>query len=388
MKVYHEKRKQFYEENPELAHKRADGHKKERVTRNKKSDDEKLPKAPKKKKECAYITPCMVFQDSLRQEGRSINHFDSQAMYKALSDDEKLKYILKLINMDTNREKQFSKTEQKIVKFSSGVPKKPLSAYNSFVHDLSKSLGKPKDILKIASAQWKNIDPEKKRPYDEKFQNELAKWQEKALTWIDSLPKEQQAEQLAKHGLLQKVDRSGAKRRRQSTGVIAEPSEPPTKKDKQEKTLLKGNKKVIEAASLSPAASPRKESKKEESIKIPETSSPKKSKFKDFLAKVGPYPSLTTAHYFMSKKYSGKPHKVAKGYGKLSHAEKKQLLAEVNKIKMAYLKKLRDFAESDKKYVEKIKEMHEKNKKEQNESIGWYSSTNTDQESDSESDSD
>jgi hypothetical protein len=119
-------------------------------------------------------------------------------------------------------------------------------------------------------------------------------------------------------------------------------------------------------------------------------STPKRKKFKDVIESFGPYPSLNTAHYFMTQKYTGKPSKVAKAYGKLSNQEKKQLLAEMKKIKITYFIKLKKFAEENGNYTDKVRAFHDSNRQEQEQSISWHNDNGTDNsdESDDSGDSD
>jgi hypothetical protein len=397
MTAYHTNKKKFLEDNPGLVVSRVDGYRKQKVAREKKNDEPKLVKK-KKSKDKAYLTPFMLYQESLKKKGIVVNHFDSMAAYKSLPDNEKLKYIQELFSMETDREKQFSKKDQKFLSLASGKPEKPLAAYSMFFRDLSASLGKPKDIVKIAPARWKTLDPEKKAKYKADYAKAHEEWQKKTVAWINqNLPKEQQAEQMASNKLLQKVDKAGAKRRRESVYVSSEMAEPSPKKNK--KTDQANVEEAAASSTSSPASSKKKEKKKtQESIKkfLEPTPTPPPQKkavdVKELLADFGPYPSLSPAHYFMTMIYSGKqnkPKKIAKAYQKLSRAEKKQLRERTISMKNAYIEKLRDVVENgDKEVNEKIKAIHIKNKKEQEESISWHVEGDTDKESEESSDSD
>lgn len=401
LKKFHEEKIRFYEKYPELAITRKDKYKKEKIKNERKKLDGDKPskKKVKAEKECAYITPFLVFKQELLQQGRAVPHSDALSLYGKMPDEEKLTYIKKVIDMETTREKQFSNSEMEILKYSNGIPKKPVTSYNSFVKDLCQKMVS-KEALKIASTEWKALDPEKKKEYEDRYKRELEQWQEIALKRISEMPKEQQAEQLAKYGLLKKIDRAGAKRRQSvyipsnEDSEISSPKKP-KKESKQGAVEFPAEKNFSHAEEFAVkiSESPKKENNWKNSSEpidsnASELASPKKSKFKNFLASLGEYPSLTVAHYFMTKKYAGKPNKIAKSYAKLSRFEKKIMLEAIENEKKEYLKKLKNFLEREPKYAEKVKELHVKQKNAQKENLDWYKSSNTDEESSSENSDD
>jgi hypothetical protein len=375
----------------------------------------------------SIITPFNMFQNSLDKEGKlNFSRRERLAMYKNMENEEKLKYIQEAIQMDTNQEKKISVKEQQILK-NLGKPNKPLSAYNMFSSDRHKEYSDDKDILKAIPADWKTLDPEEKNKYVERSKEEHEKWRKKILEWIETLPKEQQAEQYAKHKLLQKVDQTGTKRRRESVllsnneieqlkkkmktateptlQVDSEPNLESPVNTKKEKGASKkklddspalvaqpsGAKSTDYPSKNESTASQKMKQKQINSYFLDNTKSttePKKSKLKNFLASLGPFPSLTNAHYFLSHKFTGKPSKIAKRYSQLDRAEKKKFLAEMNEIKTKYLAELQQFAEKNSKYSEKIKNFFDECRREQNEEIGWYKESNTDESSSDGSSSD
>ncbi|KAG5675447.1 hypothetical protein PVAND_005351 [Polypedilum vanderplanki] len=488
---YNKENKEFIEEHPELAHGRKDKEmrRKEREEKRKilqtekKLQAEKLKLAKKKlkmknKDEKSELTPFKIFQEQLEKEGRIVGYKDALKMYTALKDPEKYKYVLKLSELETNREKRFSKKEEKILfENGKGEPKKPLTAYNRFVSKLAKDSANRGVLLKNATIKWRELSQEEKQEYQDEYETEYEIWKIKMLEWIDAQPKDQRDFLRSKHHLLA----TKAKKRRLTMCADG----PPNKKEKNEepstsnaqkkvsnqtnkKATAKKNKKTasdddnessndisnmditkenddnesfnemspkkkrnIEKESptkenmkndnneMSPKKNKKieKESPSKENLKkkndnespikekganevsaikkvmsndsdLDSLLSIKKKKFKSFISDLGEYPSLTAAHYFMTKKYSGKLNKVAKAYSKLSRVEKKELLKEANKLKMNYYEKLMEFVRNDPKFEEKVKKLHHKNKVQQEEDIRWHTNTNTDQETDSSSDSD
>lgn len=386
-------------ENPELVH----------IKKKKKETGPKPAKDKKEKKQLGYLTPFMVYRDSLAKEGNVVSYSEAQAMYRNLSDSEKMEYIKILLNLDTTSDKNFSINEQKIIKQSSGIPSKPITVYNMFVKDLGQrgDIDK-KDLLKTASASWRTIDPVTKQKYEEKYQEEVDKWQKKMLEWIKTLPDEKQAEEMAKYGMLKKLDPRVAKRKlnhsmkedstapkSKKANIINEvKSEKPegsavTVKILQNEPIQVEKSKKTKTNSVSDSdQSPKKKKSKESIIEEILSPSPKKQKFKEAIASIGSYPSLSTAHYFTVNNYPDKPEKAKKKYAKLSILEKKELSKEMMKIKNDYFLKIKKFTESHPKDIEKIRQFHSSNQEEQKEVMSWHKATSTDKEDSSDDDSD
>jgi len=418
LKDYAEKKAELLRNCPELVKKRA-----ARV----RAPKDKKVRERKSKTELPYITPFMVYRDELAKEGKIVSFHDAQQLYKNMPDEEKMKHIQTLLALDTHLEKQFSAHEQKILKNPNGMPARPLNAYNLFLKDLvkDKSIDR-KEMLKTSSVLWKSINPEKKALYIDRQQKDVEAWQEKMKEWFLTLPIEQRSEHMAKHGFLSKID-STKKRKRNDESLVAAQNPPAIETDpkKRKKQTTLDNlvivkkeepkeKSVINIIPASPAKQPKpsdvhianvsslsktydvdtpmKKKKKKgfESDASSIDSTPIRKKFKETVESFGPYPSLSTAHYFMTQKYVGKPSKVAKAYGKLSKQEKKELLAEMLKIKNAYFLKLNKFALQSKTYAEKAQKFHASNRQEQEQSISWHIDNETDKndESDDSGDSD
>lgn len=416
LKEYAEKKAELLRNCPELVKKRAKRDQKAKTPKDKKVRERKS------KPELPYITPFMIYRDELAKEGKTISYHDAQQLYKNMPDEEKMKHIQTLLALDTHLEKQFSTQEQKILKNPNGMPARPLNAYNYFLKDLcqDKSIDR-KEILKTSSILWKSIDPEKKAIYLDKHQKEVEAWQEKMRIWFQTLPVDQRSEQMAKHGFLSKLE-STKKRKRIDESLIISSQAPqatesdPKKRKKQttldgivtikkeepkEKSVINfipesptkqpkaSNIQVTNVSSLSKSVdveTPTKKKKKKgfESDASSIESTPKKKKFKEVVESFGPYPSLSTAHYFMTQKYIGKPSKVAKAYGKLSKQDKKKLFAEMQQIKSEYFAKLKKFAAESSSYAEKAKTFHEKKRQEQEQNISWYEENGTDKSDDSD----
>lgn len=295
------------------------------------------------------------------------------------------------------------------------MPVRPLNAYNLFLKDLVKdeSIDK-KEMLKTSSVLWKSIDPDKKAVYLDRYQKDVEAWQEKMKDWFLTLPVEQRSEHMAKHGFLSKIDTTKKRKRNDESLSLNSPAiESDLKKRKKQTTLdnmvvIKKEepkeKSVINIVPASPTKQPKdvhisnvssisntynvetptKKKKGFESDTSSIDSSTRKKKFKETVESFGPYPSLSTAHYFMTQKYVGKPSKVAKAYGKLSKQEKRNLLAEMQKIKNAYFQKLKKFAHESVAYGEKARKFHETKRQEQEQSISWHNDNGTDKNDDSD----
>jgi HMG (high mobility group) box len=141
LEKYHAQKAMLLKLNPELQKKR-----KTSTVKNERKKAETKPDT--------YLTPFKLFYQDLRAENADIVRSEAQKMYKNLGDKEKLEYINKLFDLETELEKRFSADEKKIVKYSSGELRKPLSAYNLYVQDKSplfSQLPSPGERMKKAS---------------------------------------------------------------------------------------------------------------------------------------------------------------------------------------------------------------------------------------------
>lgn len=385
LKEYTEKKAELFKICPDLVKKRV-----------KKIREKKVRPPAKAKIELPYITPFMVFREELAFEGKIIKLQDAQGMYRNMSEEEKMKYIQKLMLRDTNLEKQFSALELKIIKNSNGMPQRPVNAYNRFIRDLcqEKTVGDKREILKTGSLVWKTMNDEKKKKYEDEYKKDMEVWQRKMEEWFKTLPVEQRAEHMAKHGFLAKVE-STKKRRRETTILEFMPVVNVSSTSKKQKTssenetiVKKEEPKEKAIINIINASTPKKKQQAIESDVSSIDSPSKKKKFKNTVESFGQYPSLTTAHYFMSQKYSGKPKKVMKAYNKLSKSEKKKLYQEMKNAKVSFFKKLKSYAEENSKDADKIRKFHEQNRNDQAETVDWHIDAGTDRSDDSdESDS-
>lgn len=378
--------------NPELKKPRK---KYDQTTSVKKNPQKEGGKPPKEE---TSVTPFKLFHKGLKEINPGIKFRDAQIQYQNLGDQEKLSYINKVLYLETDLDKIFTNDEKKIMKHSSGMPVRPLSAYNTFVQCKIKnsSIGRGKSSMKIISDMWKNVTPEEKKYYEKKFNEELDKWKQEMMAWINTLPMDQRAEQVAKHKLFSKP----SKRKREDSASGEEmvvKIEPENIRNIIEIAQIdrKSPKKKKKITSDSEGMSSPSPSKKNQTavdwdqvFDTNKTSSPKKENFEKRLAALGEYPSQTTAHYFMTKKCEGKSiKKVAKAYKDLSKAEKKKLFQEMSKAKNSYLTKIKDFAQKldQKKYGNKMLEFHNQSKEQQEKSISWHTASGTDNGDDSSS---
>lgn len=369
-----------------------------------KPKEKKAPgeKAGKNEKDDTYLTPFRLFYKELKETNNQIKYHEAQQQYKNLGDHDKLEYINKLIYLNTPIDKVFTADEKKIMKHSNGMPVRPLSAYNAFVQCTIKNhqLGKGKSSMNVISEKWKTLSEEEKQFFQDKHMADLEKWKKDMMAWILTLPMDQRAEQIAKYKLFNKRKRDeepeeiGIKIEKEHIANMIEIAQVV---DDEVKEKSPKKKKLTSESDGTSSSSPSK--------KAPETiapmdwdsifqtgsksSSPKKDYVARQLSSLGTYPSLTTAHYYMTKTCEGKSVKrVAKGYKELSHAEKKKLFSEMNREKALYFGKLKTLAEKiPSKYNSKVLEFHKTNKEEQEKSIYWRAASGTDKEDDSSSDS-
>lgn len=389
--IFHKEKEELIRNNPELKAKRKPA--KPAAPRVRK------PKEHKPEKEETTITPFKLFYQDMKVE-REMRYQEAQQMYKNLGDAEKMAYINKVIALDTPLDKMYTSDEKKIMKHSTGMPIRPLSAYNTFVKVKNSN---KKMSMKVISELWKNASEKEKKTFHDKYAEECEQWQEDMMAWIKKLPAEQQAEHIAKNKLF-KVDQRKRKRdsiipvdikieetNGESVIRMEQAETSPKKKKKNEETLN---------AEVTLNDSPKKDKIEKKVINelnwesvfnTAKSSSPKKESFEKTLANFGPYPSLTTAHYFMTEKCMGKSaKKTSKAYKHLSRDEKKKLYKEMIAIKEPYIQKLMSFAAkvTDQKHQQKILEYHRTNKTEQESNLAWHIPAGTDNSSSSDDDDD
>jgi hypothetical protein len=367
----------------------------------------KIEKQAKQEKEDTTITPFKLFLKEQKEKNPDFKYRDAQIQYQNLGDQEKLSYINKVLCLETDRDKIFTSDEKKIMKHSSGMPVRPLSAYNTFVQSNVKNqkLGKGQSSIRMISEMWKNTSAEEKKHYERKFQEDLEKWKSEMQAWINTLPFDQRAEQIAKHKLFAKSNNTKRKRELSVSSSVDEYNEDMSFKIEQDmpgciveiadvESRQKSPKKKKVNSDSEGAASPSKKNQTaidwDHVFDTNKTSSPKKESIEKQLSALGEYPSQTTAHYFMVKLGGGKAQKkLAKAYKELSKAEKKKLFREMTQAKNSYLNKIKDFAKKlDPKHSSKVLDFHKQNKEDQGKSLSWHVASGTDNEESSSDESD
>lgn len=359
LQVFHKEKEELIRNNPELKLKR-------KKSAPSKTGSKINAEKPNKIEKEEIITPFKIFYKEVKENGTRFH--DAQQMYKNLEDAEKLKYINKVFTLETDLDKVFTIEEKKIMKNQSKLPPRPLSAYNAFVK--SKTVNQ-KLSIKAVSEMWKNLDDDEKKAWNDKQNVEIEKWKVNMMEQIKKLPADQQAEYMFKYSLFKQ----------------------PAKRKRDNNTSFNGNEENdVQKYELStPESTPKKKKKNNEILSpVADTSSPKKENIEKALNKFGPYPSLTTAHYFMTTRCVGKTaKKVSKLYKALPKSEKKKLFNEMSKIKNNYLAKVKSYAEKvDPKDLSKILDFHKANKTEQESNLAWYKSSNTDEDDSEDSDED
>lgn len=328
-----------------------------------------------------------------------------QKLWKNLPNIEKGKYVAELANLETTEKKKITRAEMKFMESFCGLPKRPLSAYNIFVQNFRAAFeDDTKDFMACLSVAWKNINEDEKQQLQMQSDALTEKWKREMETYIKSLPKEQHAMMFSKYKLFQTKDKSlkrSVKREKCPTACLTIHDGPPPKK--KQKTISESSVKSPESspkkiAEKSLKKSPEKSLKKSPerpSKKSPERSlkkSPERSPKKKIKIKEPEYPSQSTAHYFMTKIYEGKPTKIHKAYKKLMKSQKLIYRQQMKDRRNIYIK---DVSE----YIKHISHAElamfrlrtAESKSLQSEDIKWHSSTGTDDEkkdSSSGSDSD
>lgn len=340
-------------------------------------------KAEKVKKQL-LLTPFNQFRKELLEQGNPVALNVAQKMWKDLPNEEKSKYILEVVNMATDQDKKITRDEMKILDVYNGLPNRPLSAYNIFVKELKPTFtGNVKDFMAYASLKWKDIDEKEKSRLNLQADEDTEKWRRKMENYIKKLPVEQQPMMFAKYKVFQTPNKARKRKIKEELNGTDESVK-----------VIKIIKKNLQSGSsdsddeISKAPSPKKTMVKVETA-MEKPSSPKKKKLKE-----PTYPSQTTAHYFMTTIYDGKPHKIAKAYKKLDQKEKSGYRDAMKKLRHEFLLNVGNYVKTlDSDEVKAYRLKMEEYKKKQNGELSWHINTGTDDEktahsSSSDSDSD
>lgn len=178
---------------------------------------------------------------------------------------------------------------------------------------------------------------------------------------------------------------------------IQEPEYPSQTEEEDHFELENSPKKRVKSESDEVSTISKKKKKKNEvesSQELPtvKPTSPKKKKIQE-----PEYPSQTTAHYFMTKIYQGKPSKVAKAYKKLDQKQKAQYRNEMNIQRRAFLPAVAKYMNEtgSKEVAEQLQKKLKDFREQQTKDIAWHEDEGTDAEkpkraisTDSDSDSD
>lgn len=322
---YKKKVAKFYEKHPEL---------KPKIT----------PRVRGQPKELSFYTSIMYFRESLNKDGNPVALAVAQKMWRALPPKEKGRYINELANLETELPKRFSKLDHKLLDSYNGIPSRPYSnAYNVFVRKFNQNYhGDPKQLLATAAEGWKNVTPEEKARYQKTADKEMDDWIERMKVYIETIPPAGRAMVEARFDLKKLI------RKRKSKALNEEKA---SKKIKIEENLNKSAisyvpHEAFDKGLFSDDSTASQKKKKKNGERSPEkespakSASPEKSPKKKKKLSMPEYPSQSTAHYFMTKVYDGKPKKVAKAYLKLDRKQKKAYREKCVKERNDYLQQL------------------------------------------------
>lgn len=350
------------------------------------------------------LTPFIYYWQKI---GKNNKMREAQVMWKALPDKEKGKYIHELASLDTDQEKKISKNECAMAEKVDGFPGyRPMTMHNVFMKNFyAVHRGSTKgSLFAEASKVWAELTQREKDKLQKEVDVQNECWRDQMELWIKKQPLDKQP------GLRTKFHLNSSKTKRKADST----SESAKKKTKLDKSLVKSSPKKEKKVSSSSSSdesdtvvqSPKKSKTNLESMfKAEKTdhpviiqttlpmSTPKKEKSKKL--KEPEYPSQTTAHYFMTKIFSGKPNKVSKAYQKLSAAEKKKYREEMMSKKKNFLVEAGSYIKSlDGTDASKFQMNMKQLKAQQEDATHWHKSAGTDDEkknafsSDSDSDSD
>lgn len=325
---------------------------------------------------------------------------DAQATWKNLSDKEKGKYVNELLHLDTEQEKKISKAELQMGEKDDGFPGiRPMNLHNLF---MKKFYEKNKDTkgsqFAAASKVWSELSQKEKDKLQKELDVHVQQWSTEMELWIKKQPLQMQP------GLRLKYAVNASKKRKSEAAPVVETPKKKAKKTKEakkedkfaypesseEELVVKSPKKNKKPEPEPDLESPFKEEKEDLPVIVQTTlGSPKKKKLKE-----PEYPSQTTAHYFMTRIYSGKPNKVSKGYNKLSAAEKSKYREELKAKKKEFLMECGSYIKSlNANEASKFQMQMKQLRAQQEDATSWHTSAGTDDEkrvvsSDSDSDSD
>lgn len=451
-----------------------------------------------------FMTPFALFYKDVEGTVEGTKKIKKvQLLWRELSDEEKVNYIHKLMEMDCK--KKFLKTELKLHEDmkTPGLPKKPLTSYQLFYreyYDLHSTDGKGKELMKEIGEEWKKLSEEKRQKYKNKYQKEMEIWRINMNKYITKRPELERSALMVKYNLFgaiklescddstdtdaadtannskKKSTKNGEKKNREANKSLKDKqkfSEYDDSEDESEKhapiklellqssisdtdaqVARKRKKKQLDTESSSqeidepqtPNKKPKTNEKISESFKLPQqkitqeivvSASPKKknrvfddtsdsesskvfSSIKESKKKTDKkstkndlgatatdnseidsqtplkrkknkkdkqkidepeFPSQTTAHYFMTKSYEGKPKasKIAKAYRNLNPGEKKALRMKMINERSEYLNNIKEYFKLlDKDEIADYQKRIQLFRKEQLDAISWHTDNGTD----------
>lgn len=427
LKEYQQKRLEFFQKYPEM---------KVKTKAQSKKSTSSVSRSTKAKKpsKSEILTPFNHYREQLSKEGNVFGFATAQRMWKELSREEKGKYITEVAHMDTEQQKKITKDELKMMDLFLGVPKPPLSsAYQYFGQEFKKKYtGDSKSFISNCAIEWKKITEKEKSRIQREVDKNMEKYLQDMEGYIKTLPKEQQALMLSKCNVYKhtKLDRK-KKLEDKSGGAMPKPIKVKVEKTKENEKPAKlefvksqiytesddseeekpiPSKKATKApvpseddARVSPKKKKKRESdssdheveetprKKKKIAENGDITSPKKQKVKE-----PAFPSQSTAHFYMTKYYEGKPSKISKVYKKLDKQTKRKYREEMRKLKSNFLLDVGHYIKTLKPadvatYQAKMKS----GRQQQQEELAWHVDQGTDNDSskasgssDSEEDSD
>ncbi|CRL01056.1 CLUMA_CG014161, isoform A [Clunio marinus] len=372
--AFKEIKKQFFKDHPELKIGKSD------------SVSSRAGKKDEVFKSTLLLTPFHHYREKLFDEGTRVDFATVQKMWKELPILEKGKYIAEVADMDTDKEKRLSKEELKILDQYQGLPSRPISLYQLFCKKLFEetSKRKVKKTLTQVAEEWKKISKEEKS----KLQNEVDKyteeWREKMEAYIQKMPKDQQPMLRSKYNLY-KFDQKHKRKITDSTNSLKSTNAKNDGRsklsfdddsDQEEFPMPKKIKKENGSPSLNDSDSSKVQTSSVSKEKSP-LKSPKKQKLNEPV-----YPSQTTAHYYMTKIYDGKPSKVIKAYKKLDAKDKRMHRATMIQLRKQFLDESAAYVKNaDPTAIVAFQLNIKKSREAQKEEITWHIDTGTDKES-------
>lgn len=291
----------------------------------------------------------------ISQDVEELTYAEARARWKKLSEQEKVKFILEFIEKDKDGEKRITGAESLIVAKHHGLPKEPNEMYRHFAKRFGETKTgaakiAEKGLSQAAEDQWKTLTASDKNDLIEDFLKVYDDWVVDLEIWIRRRPKEQHTilfNKFRKH-----FDPKAREMKRQK--VVKSMSKFPYCLDKLEEIRS-------QKSNVKPAAK-----------KVPETEP----------VHVGepPYPSQTTAHYFM-KSYEGNPHALAETYRRLDKKTKSKLQREMIKSRAKSMLAIKNYIKtlspsSAAKYQKSLR----KHGFLQRNTLTWHCSTGTDDE--------